>query len=319
MNHDDFRILVTGAKGFVGSLIVRLGRGRGLDVVAAHRAAEGEAGVYLDVCSADSVLSAMRKVSPSIIIHCAAYGLNYTQQDLWQALSVNVEGSLRLLEAAKRCGVRRFLHVGTCFEYGSYDLPIKEDFALNPTGLYGATKAAASVLMRERAQALDMELLIVRPFSIWGPGDAPYHLIPQVIAACVKRAPLDLSPCEVVRDYMHVEDVADRILRLAVLEGREEKQWVVNVGSGRGRLLREFVLEVAKELGGEELMRFGQRPYRTSEMSMVVADASRLEATIGARPVVPMAREVRHLAKVTIGHSNRAQMRTVGARFLGKS
>lgn len=201
------------------------------------------------------------------------------------------------------------MHVGTCFEYGSYDVPIKEDFALNPTGLYGATKAAASVLMRERALALGMELLIVRPFSIWGPGDAPYHLIPQVIAACVKRVPLDLSPCEVVRDYMHVEDVADRILRLAVLEGREDKQWMVNVGSGQGRVLREFILEVAKELDGEALMRFGAVPYRASEMRMVVADVSRLGAAVRERPSVSMAREVGELAKVFIGQSNPSQIR----------
>lgn len=292
MTHDDSRILVTGAKGFLGSHIVRLGRGMGLDVVAAHRGAEEEGSVYLDVCSTGSVTSALGKATPSIIIHCAAYGLNYAHQDLWQALSVNVEGSLRLHETAKRFGIRRFVHVGTSYEYGSYDVPIKEDFALNPTGLYGATKAAASVLMRERARAVDLELVIVRPFSIWGPGDAPCHLIPQVVAACAKRIPLDLSPCEVVRDYIHVEDVADRILRLATRKTREDKPWVVNVGSGQGRILREFVLEVAKSLGGEELMRFDAVPYRANEPRMVVADTSKLVAAIGERPPVTVIREV---------------------------
>lgn len=296
MTDSDSRILVTGARGFLGSHIVRLGRGMGWDVIAAQRGAEEQGSVHLDVCSPCSVTAALRGTRPSIIIHCAAYGLNYSHQDMCQALAVNVEGSLRLLEAANSFGVRRFVHVGTSFEYGSYDLPIKEDFALNPTGLYGATKAAASVLIRERALALDMELLIVRPFSIWGPGDAPYHLIPQVIAACVKRAPLDLSPCQVVRDYMHVEDVADRILRLAALEG-EDKQWVVNVGSGRGRVLREFVLEVAKQLDGEEWMRFGRVPYRKSEMRMVVADVSRLQAAVRARPFVSVSRGVLDLVE----------------------
>jgi nucleoside-diphosphate-sugar epimerase len=292
MTHDHSRILVTGAKGFLGSHIVRLGRGMGLDIVAAHRGLKEEVSVHLDVCSADSVLTALRDASPSIIIHCAAYGLNYAQQDLWQALAVNVDGTLVLLETAKRCGVRRFVHVGTCFEYGSYDVPIREDFALKPTGIYGATKAAASVLMQERARALDMELLIVRPFSIWGPGDAPYHLIPQVIAACVNHVPLDLSPCQVVRDYMYVEEVADRILRLAMLDGRADQQRVVNVGSGQGRLLRTFISELAKELGGERLMNFGAIPYRPTEMQALVADTSRLKATVPEHLTVPLRRGV---------------------------
>ena len=293
MSAHSSRILVTGAKGFLGSHVVRLGRSMGLDAIAAHRGTDEQASVYLDVCSDDSIAAALRKASPSTIIHCAAYGLNYAQQDLWQALKVNVDGSLRLLVAAKRCGVRRFVHVGTCFEYGSYDVPIKEDFALNPTSLYGATKAAASVLMRERALALDMELLIVRPFSIWGPGDAPYHLVPQVIAACVNQTPLDLSPCEVVRDYMHVEDVADRILRLALVDGREERVRMVNVGSGRGQLLKAFVTELARELGGEMLMKFGAVPYRPGEMRALVADTSRLQALISDRSTVSLRRAVR--------------------------
>jgi nucleoside-diphosphate-sugar epimerase len=219
---------------------------------------------------------ALQKASASIIIHCAAYGLNYAQQDAWQALAVNVEGSLRLMEAAQSHGIRRFVHVGTCFEYGSYDVPIKEEFALRPTGLYGATKAAASVLMEQRAAALGVELLVVRPFCIWGAGDAPYHLVPQVIDACISGTPLKLTPCEVVRDYMHVEEVADRILRLALMTDPVKMPSTVNVGSGRGWVLRDFILAIAKEFGGEHLMQFGALPYRSTEMSALVADTSRL-------------------------------------------
>lgn len=293
----DERILITGAKGFLGSHIVTRARGLGIDAVAAHRSSHEEGCVYLDVCSAPTIESALRQAHPSVVIHCAAYGLNYAQQDLWQAIAVNVRGSLALFEAAKLHGIRRLVHVGTCFEYGSYDAPIKEEIALNPTGLYGATKAAATVLMRQRASALDIELLIVRPFSIWGANDASHHLVPQVIAACQNRAPLDLSPCEVLRDYMYVEDVADRILQLALLPSLQHTPMTVNVGSGRAFVLREFVKEIAKELEGEDLMRFGALPYRSSEMKALVADVSRLRSLIGETPITSIPEGVQKILR----------------------
>jgi nucleoside-diphosphate-sugar epimerase len=92
---------------------------------------------------------------------------------------------------------------------------------------------------------------------------------------------------------MHVEDVADRILQLAVLEGRKDRVWVVNVATGRGQLLKAFVIDVARELGGESLMKFGAVPYRSGEMRALVADTSRLQATIPSRSAMSLARAVR--------------------------
>ena len=148
------RILVVGARGFLGSHLVARARANGLDVVAGYREASGDGVVSIDLCDAASIAKAFQSVSPDIVINSAAYGLNYAQQDLNEALAANVHGSLKLLEAARAREVRRFVHIGTCFEYGSYPTPINETAALNPTALYGATKAAATVLMKERAVAL---------------------------------------------------------------------------------------------------------------------------------------------------------------------
>lgn len=289
------RILVTGAKGFLGSHIVSLARKRGLAAIPAHRAPNEAGSVYLDVCLPESIASALERSNASVVIHCAAYGLDYTQQDSRQAVAVNLQGSLSLLEAAKRHGIRRFVHVGTCVEYGSYDVPISEDFALNPTSLYGATKAAGAVLMKERALTLGIDLIIARPFSIWGANDAVHHLIPQVVSACLSRTTLNLSPCEVLRDYLYVEDVAERVLQLSLLPTLEKSPAIVNIGSGRGYVLREFVAAIARELGGEELMRFGALPYRSNEMKALVADTSRLRALMPERATISIVQGVKKI------------------------
>jgi nucleoside-diphosphate-sugar epimerase len=289
------RILVTGARGFLGSHIVAKAREYGADVVGGYREAKGAGTVVLDICDHQVVESAFRATEPTCVVHCAAYGLNYCDQDPARALSVNVSGSLTLIDAAARHKVGRFVHVGTAFEYGKAIGPISEDSPLNPTAVYGATKAAATILVRERAQALHLPLTIVRPFSIWGPADAPYHLIPQVISACIRRAPLALTACETVRDYMYVEDVAGSILALTSAQNVPAGA-IFNIGTGKGMILRDFVLSVARFLGGEELMRFGELPYRSTEMPSLVADIRRMVSILGIRPETPMSEAVRRTA-----------------------
>jgi nucleoside-diphosphate-sugar epimerase len=288
----DGPILVTGARGFLGSNIVALARANGRDVVAAYRGATRSPDAPLDVCDAAGVEEIFATVEPSLVIHCASYGVNYADQDPELALAVNVHGPLRVLTAAARHEVMRFVHVGSCFEYGSQSGKITEEAPLNPTAIYGATKAAASLLMRERARALGVPLLVVRPFGMWGPGEAMYRLIPQVIKACVNGCPLQLTACEVVRDYTYVEDMADRILALA-LSPDLEPATTVNAGSGQGIVLRDFVLSIARMMKGERLMHFGELQNRPTEMASLVADVRRMRNVLGERPETSLSEGIR--------------------------
>lgn len=288
------RILVTGARGFLGSRIVARARSDELAVVAAHRGASGNGTALLDVCDAASVDAAFQSFAPSVVIHCAAYGVNYAEQELNSALAVNVHGSLCVLAAAARYGVRRFVHVGSCFEYGSHAGLISENAPLNPTAVYGATKAAATILMRERAQALGVPLVVVRPFGMWGPGEAAHRLIPQVITSCVNRSVLKLTPCEVIRDYTYVEDMAANILAVALMENVAPGA-IVNMGTGQSLTLRDFVLSIAKLFAAEELMQFGVLDYRATEMASLVADVSRMHQLLGNRPQTPLGEGVRRM------------------------
>lgn len=286
-------VLVTGAGGFLGSNIVARAHAQGRDVIGGYRGAVRPGGVLLDVCDGESVDAAFRATQPSIVIHCAAYGVNYADQDFERALEVNVRGSLRVLAAAARYGVRRFVHVGSAFEYGNHGGPIREDAQLNPTAMYGSTKAAATILLCERAKALGVPLLVVRPFGIWGPGQGAHHLIPQVIAACCARSPLKLTPCEVIRDYTYVDDMADDILSLALTCATSEL--IVNLGTGVAVVLRDFVLAVAGILDGAHLMQFGALPYRRTEMQSVVADVARLRHLVGRRAATSLLEGVRRM------------------------
>lgn len=281
------RLLVTGASGFLGAHIVNRARSVGLDVVAATRKAVNPGTVFCDVCDRASVDDAIRNSRPYVVIHCAAYGVNYADQDLDCALDVNVRGSVTALTSAKRHGVQRFVHIGSCFEYGSSAGPIAEDAGIGPTSVYGVSKAAATLLLQERARSLGMPLLIARTFGMWGPGEPSHRLIPQVIASCLDRQPLRLTPCEVVRDLTYVEDIADTVVALSLLPSMPTEA-VVNVGSGRGVMLRDFVLSVARIFDGEGLMQFGELGYRETELFSLVANVTRLRGLLGNLQETPL-------------------------------
>ncbi|MFQ5513194.1 MAG: NAD-dependent epimerase/dehydratase family protein [Myxococcota bacterium] len=299
---DGETVLVTGAAGFLGAWVVRAveaAGGRALptcrDVTNAWRL-EGVSARprRLDVRDSASIESVFAEERPLHVIHCAAAGVDPRYRDAALELDVNLHGSLRLIEAAARRGVERFLHIGSCFEYAGRLGRICEDGALVPTGSYGASKAAATIVMRERALHFGLSLVAVRPFALWGPGEGLHRLVPQVLAACRERKPLALTLCEVVRDYSYVEDVAHSLVSL--LRARlPEPVLTVNLGSGEPRRLRDFVLEIARELEGEAWLRFGELPARSHEPRSLVACTCRLVDLIGERIQTPLVEGLRRM------------------------
>lgn len=304
------RILVTGSQGFLGSHIVARGKSLGRAMVPTCRGASRGEALQLDVCDPQSVEEAFRRILPSTVIHCASYGVNYADQDPDLAMKVNICGSLRVLESAARYGTKRVVHIGSCFEYGDQAGPISEGAPLNPTAIYGATKAAVTLLLRERAKGLGIDLMVLRPFGMWGPGEPRHRLIPQVVEACLDGRPLKLTACEILRDYTYVEDMAEKILALATLP-QVARGMVINVGSGRGVQLRDFVLSVARVLKGEQLMHFGQLAYRPTEMMSLVADVEQSRRLLGASREILLADGVNRMVTSLVASRSPASPHSV--------
>lgn len=276
------RVLVTGATGFLGSYLVRALRESGCDPIPAMRAGADcwrLQGLDFDWCMLDmvsgaSIQQAVARVKPDVLVNCAAYGVDYRQQDPQEAIAVNVAAVSSLVMAAAEAGVERVVHVGTCFEYGDKAHPIHERELLEPTTLYGTTKAAGTLIALERAKKLGLKLSVVRPFGVYGPLEGGHKLVPSILEACVKGEPIELTKGEQIRDYLFIGDVAEALVKMVTWKDFPAGE-IFNVGSGVPMLLRDFVTACAEAFGGPSLLRFGARNYRRDEMMSLVADCSK--------------------------------------------
>lgn len=287
---NSFKVLVTGATGFLGAHLIRQLLIRGHHVVAVHRAnsnlwrlraVKGDVElVEIDLPCRTSIENALRNNHLDVIIHCAAYGVKYEEQDLNKAFMVNVQGTSNLILAANKAGISRFIHIGSCFEYGNKNYPIHENEVLEPTSLYGVSKASGTLLALSLSRQHNIPLVVVRPFSLWGPFEEPYRLVPQVISHCMAKKPLRLTGGKQVRDYIFVEDAASMLMNLLDLADFPSHQ-IFNLCSGIPVSLREFVINIASLFHGEELMLFDQLPYRPTEMWSLVGDAGKWVKYVG--------------------------------------
>jgi nucleoside-diphosphate-sugar epimerase len=264
-------LLITGASGFLGAHVAAGVAARGWDVLDSD---------------ADALAAALDGVDA--VVHCAAYGVDYRQSDFHIALALNVAGSMRLAEAAARRGCR-LVHVGTSYEYGTEDGVLAEDRRLSPTGIYGVTKAAATLAMLDHARRMAAPVAVVRPFSMYGPLEGAHKFVPMVMAASRAGRAVELTPGHQERDYLYVGDVVDACLTLAAAD-RFPAGEVFNICSGAGVTLRDLATAAVAAAGGDPaVLRWGAKDYRPAESMKVVGDPARLAAAIGWRATTSLA------------------------------
>jgi len=297
----DRRILITGASGFVGAHLAAGFHAAGWDVIAGMRQDSdpwrlqiltGRPGditrAVVDLQQPDEFMTTLAELRPQVVINSAAYGVDQTQQDTLQSLMCNAQAPALLVEAAAGVGVERFIHLGTACEYGDHRGAIAETTTPAPRGLYAASKAAGSLLVRERAATLGLPIVVFRPFGLYGPLEGAHKLFPQLIHACRCGVPLDLTPGEQVRDYMYVDDLVRACLMIGDAPAMPVEP-VFNLGSGAGLSVRQLGSRIAAVIGrGDQWLRWGKRQYRCGDPQELVADTRKIEAQLGWSAQIPI-------------------------------
>jgi len=148
-------------------------------------------------------------------------------------IQTNLRGTFSLLESARRFSVPRFLHVSTDEVYGSLTPPLEatEEFPLNPSSPYSASKAGSDLLARSYFVTFRLPVLITRASNNYGPYQFPEKLIPLMIANALENRSLPVYGDGMqVRDWLHVDDHCRGILSV-LRSGREGE--IYNIGGNR--------------------------------------------------------------------------------------
>lgn len=301
-------VLVTGGAGYIGSHTVRALRARGDDVVVLdtletgyQRALLGAPLVVGDVGDVELVRQTINGHGVDRIIHFAAYkNAGESMQLPGKYFENNVTGTARLLRALEGTPVRTFVFSGSCSVYGTpKQLPVRENAPLQPESPYGQSKLMGEQMLRWYGEIFGLRWMSLRYFNAAGASsDAvigedfskSLNLIPLVMKAALGVSPplqvfgtdFETPDGTAIRDYIHVEDLADGHLR--ALDRLEDgcPSGAVNLGTGTGSSVRE-VIELARRLTGVAVpVEYTLR--RAGDPSAVWADNERARAILGWQP-----------------------------------
>ncbi|MCY3782464.1 MAG: NAD-dependent epimerase/dehydratase family protein [Chloroflexi bacterium] len=243
---DGARVLVTGARGFIGKHLITSLEAAGASVIAADRG--GDADVKLDLRDGDTIHAALQTTQPSVVINLAAIAdPRQAEADPLAAYDVNVLGQLRIILSLRELAPKaRLIVVGSALQYGrdGHDRPVLEDDPQRPEGVYATTKAAADVQAAQHHRSDGLNIVRVRLFNVIGPGrPEEYFPAPQIRQAAEildRGAPPAIRTLSLrdTLDFVDVRDAADAI-QAAAARGRTGAAY--NVASGQATPLRAVV------------------------------------------------------------------------------
>ena len=299
------KLFVSGGAGYVGSVVVEQLLRDGHQVVVyddlstghASAVAPGARLVVGDLRDAPALAAALADGTDAVLHFAAQSIVSESMRDPIATWDANLSGALGLLRAVAEKRVPRFVLSSSAAVYGEPEVqPIPETEPARPTHAYGGSKRAVEMLLENAAAAFGLRSVFLRYFNAAGASersgedhDPETHLVPRLLRRALEPGPAvplfgDDYPTPdgtCVRDYVHVEDLAEAHARaLAALDAG--LRGPLNLGSGRGSSVREILSCVESVTGRGVPVRV--EPRRPGDPPRLVADIRRAAQELGWRP-----------------------------------
>lgn len=299
------RFLVTGGAGYIGSHTCKRLARAGHDVVVFDNLFRGyrefvKWGPLVEGDLRDTALlrETLRWTRPDAVIHFAALAyVGESVVDPARYYDNNVGGTLSLLQAMRDAGVARLIVSSTCAVYGQPErMPIAETAETRPANPYGFSKLAMEHMCRDFERAHGLRFVALRYFNACGCDpdgeigerhDPEPHLIPRALMAAAGKIPsLDIfgndyltADGTCIRDYVHVNDLADAHVRAAEHLIGGAGSGTYNLGTGRGASVKEILAAVERVTGRHVPVRIS--PRRAGDPGELLADPAEARRVLG--------------------------------------
>ncbi len=267
------KVLVIGASGFIGSALATRLMAQGRDVVPVDSSVG-------DIADRET-LAKFAHLEIAHVFHLAGKTFVPDSWDDPQAFcQTNVLGTVNVLEFCRKKHIP--VTYVSAYVYGHPDrLPIAEDSEIRPSNPYALTKRMAEEVCEFYASAYQLPVTTIRPFNVFGIGQAKHFLIPAIIEQALgagnEIVVKDLAPR---RDYVYLEDLVAALL--ATLD-KADGYSVYNIGSGVSLSVQEAI-ETIQDVAGTKKKIVCDQAIRTNELMDVVADISKAGRELGWKP-----------------------------------
>jgi nucleoside-diphosphate-sugar epimerase len=297
------RAVVTGASGFIGAHLTQALSAAGVETTPLVRATSSSARLarllgpalggltprVVDLASPIEMDRALADARPEVVFHLAGDARpSAPEADEARMVALHVDAAVRVAEAALRAGVRRVVALSTSDVYGRLASPHNPEVAEAPCSAYARSKARGDAEIRRLYAERGLDVVILRPYSVYGPEQPERAFVASLIEACAHDRPFPMTDGRQRRDFIHVSDVAEALLHAAAAPP-ELAGCTLDVCTGVATPVLEVAELVARELGCQQGGPVpGALPRRADEPDDHFGNPARTEARLGWRPKISL-------------------------------
>ncbi len=320
------KVLVTGAGGFIGHRLVHALINEGVEVTCLLRYTSTASRGLLDHLPESmrnsfepvfgdirnpEILKIAMKGCDTVFNLAALIGIPYSYVCPSDVISVNIGGTLNVLNTARETGAKVII-TSTSEVYGSAkEVPITESHPLNAQSPYAASKTGADQLALSYHSTFGLPVTICRPFNTYGPGQSQRAIIPTILAQAIFSDKVEFGSPEPTRDFTFVDDTAAGFVALAKCP--EAIGRTVQLGTGREISIGELVKMAIASIGKSDIRVISSEPQRkrpeASEVMRLVASNDLALQLTGWKPEVPLEKGLELMAQWIVEHPSLYRIR----------
>ena len=290
------RVLVTGGAGFIGSHLVDYLLESGYTVSALDNLENGkienleQAKSYKDFTFIEGDILDQKKCNEvlegvDIVFHLACLGVRHSIHSPFENHRVNAEGTLNVLEAARKHSVKRFFYISTSEIYGDIKtFPINENGVPLPKTVYGSSKLAGENYAYSYNRCYGMNTTVLRIFNNYGPrahyeGDAGEIIPRSIVSILYGKNPIVFGDGLITRDFFYVKDTAKALAALIDVENIAGE--IINIGTGVEITMKELLTKLLHLMGKEKELPIQFLEDRPADVMRLWVDASKFKRITG--------------------------------------